>query len=92
MFILSTYRFDLGDDVAEDVGRRGPRPAVPLLGVLVVGAAPAATPAAAGAGWLDLGGTGGAAGSTAVGRTAAVLLPGRRAGSIQEAQLSSRLH
>ena len=83
MFIFSTHRFDLGDDVAEDVGRRGPRPAVPLLGVLVVRAAAAAALAAAaaaagaGAGGLDLGGTGGAAGSTAVGRTAAVLLPGR---------------
>ena len=81
MFIFSTHRFDLGDDVAEDVGRRGPRPAVPLLGVLVVRAAPAlaaaAAAAGAGAGGLDLGGTGGAARSTAAGRTAAVLLPGR---------------
>ena len=82
MFIFSTHRFDLGDDVAEDVGRRGPRPAVPLLGVLVVRAgaalaAAAAAAAGAGAGGLDLGGTGGAARSTAAGRTAAVLLPGR---------------
>ena len=58
LVIILTDRLNLGDDIAQDVGRRGPRPAVPLLGVLVVGAATAASAANVVAVGLNLGRTG----------------------------------